>query len=387
MTWRARLLLAIGVVFVVGEAWMWGVATEALRNSIAVLTAVYLAAMAGVFVHYRHRITPNLLSANAGLGAIVHLALFAVIVATERLTVLGILPALASNWHHFLLGALGILAAFVSWTRARATSEPEVAPAPTAHEEPAPPPPSLPEPPAWSAWSNRIGDDARRQRELARLRRLENLLTGEDEDRARIDNALRALRQEAERVVVDGEAEAQKDDDVLSQAANLLEWGAQKLPELAELDVSDLLMAKAIADIRSKHDRIEQRFVDHRLLRAIHPIDRATADTKCDERAAAARAALPVLEANGMRLSEDLIATNDALAAFRSVTGFQVVELTDGGFVTFEGNGRREALARAFGDTAPVHVEVRAYLFDDPTTLATIRRRVERVRTWKNVTD
>ncbi|MCA9568191.1 MAG: hypothetical protein KC656_10125, partial [Myxococcales bacterium] len=222
---------------------------------------------------------------------------------------------------------------------------------------------------------------------LARLRRIAEILADGAEPDARIGDARRALQQEARRVLAEARAEAREDGDVLSQAANLLEWGAQKLPELAELDVSDLLMGKAIADIRAKKDRVVQRFVDHRDLRAIHPIDRATAEAKCDERAEAARAALPLLRANGMRLSEELIAAHEELAAFRSVTGFQVVELMDGGFVTFEGNGRREALQRAFGTEEAVLVEVRHYVFDDPGVAAIIDRRVQRVRSWKNVDD
>ena len=87
----------------------------------------------------------------------------------------------------------------------------------------------------------------------------------------------------------------------------------------------------------------------HFASQAIHPIDRDTADEKCDERARAALAALPLLQQNGMKLSETLIAAEPRLEAFQSVTGFCVVELRaeEGappeGYVTFEGNGRREA--------------------------------------------
>ncbi|MFT4978270.1 MAG: hypothetical protein ACI8S6_004178, partial [Myxococcota bacterium] len=118
-----------------------------------------------------------------------------------------------------------------------------------------------------------------------------------------------------------------------------------------------------------------------------HPIDRDTANEKCDARAAAARDALPVLQANSMRLSEALIASDEALRPFASVTGFQVVDLGEGeGYVTFEGNGRREALSRAFGEDFGVEVEVRLFHFPDEATAATIRRRVRRVQRWKLVT-
>ena len=67
------------------------------------------------------------------------------------------------------------------------------------------------------------------------------------------------------------------------------------------------------------------------------------------------------------------------------MTGFQVVQVGDG-YVTFEGNGRREALKRAFSEKT-IFVEVRLYQFSDSSVQADIERRVERVRRWKNVKD
>ena len=173
--------------------------------------------------------------------------------------------------------------------------------------------------------------------------------------------------------------------DALSQAALLVEWGFQKLPEIAELNVSDVLMAKTIADIKTLHTSVERKLVSHHQLLAIHPIDRETANEKCNARAKAARAALPILEANDMTLSEHLIAAQQELNDFSSITGFQVVRISEG-YVTFEGNGRREALKRAFPKQS-ILVEVREYLFSDEETRIDITRRVERVRRWKNVID
>ncbi len=56
-------------------------------------------------------------------------------------------------------------------------------------------------------------------------------------------------------------------------------------------------------------------------------------------------------------------------------------------YVTFEGNGRREAFKRAF-DSMPeieVLVEVRLYQFEDAETLQYIRQQVELCREWKKV--
>ena len=87
-----------------------------------------------------------------------------------------------------------------------------------------------------------------------------------------------------------------------------------------------------------------------------------------------------------MRLSEELIAANDELRSFQSLTGFQVVETAEG-FVTFEGNGRRESIQRAFGNEEAILVEVRHFRFATKEIQNTICRRVNRVRRWKSLLD
>ncbi|MEZ4318880.1 MAG: hypothetical protein R3F61_15300 [Myxococcota bacterium] len=393
--WRMGLLAGVLVVAVGGYAWMFAVAGPGVRASLSLLTGILAVLTGAVFWHYRERVTGRLATAYLALGSAVHLALAGIIVAADRLWSLGVLPALEQNWVHFVVGVLAVLGAFVTWTRARGAPEPAKTPARA--DVPEPPPPSTPElerTPDWEALAGQLRHHGTpgRVEQLRALERVAFALESSEPNARTIADARRVLHQEALRLATQAAAEARggAEEDVLSQAASLLEWGAQKLPELAELDVSDLLMAKAIADIRAQHSAVEHVFVDHRQLLAIHPIDRATADDKCNERADAARAALPLLEANGMRLSEDLIAAHEALAAFKSVTGFQVIALDSGAaaerYVTFEGNGRREALKRAFGEQG-VLVEVRLYRFDDPSVHQTMVRRVERVRTWKHVVD
>ena len=58
----------------------------------------------------------------------------------------------------------------------------------------------------------------------------------------------------------------------------------------------------------------------------------------------------------GCRVWQALIATEPRLKPFESITGFQVVSLPGGKYVTFEGNGRREALKRAFSDDPDLEV-------------------------------
>ena len=378
--WRMRLFVAILFVTVGGWLWMFAWSPH-LRPSLGILTGAFVVGGAGIVWRERERLSLRVGTANLALGSIIHLLLAAAIVGGDRLWDLGLLPALNANWHHFVMGFLGIVGTFLTWSRARNGQEQGPVLSREGDPEPAPSPmPELLEAPDWDALATELGTDRVRLRTLQMLERIE---AAEDLEAAR-----RIVRQEARRLVSESAADErnEEEDDVLSQAAGLLEWGAQKIPELAELDVSDLMMAKAIADIRANADEVVQTFVDHRELLAIHPIDRETANDKCNERADAARAALPVLRSNGMRMSEDLIASQDELEAFRSVTGFQVVELVGGGYVTFEGNGRREALQRAFGDDEGVQIEVRLYRFEDAHMTDTIDRRVRRVRRWKGLT-
>ncbi|MCB9674621.1 MAG: hypothetical protein H6737_05850 [Alphaproteobacteria bacterium] len=389
--WRAGLLAVILAVTLGGYGWMFAVADAGVRQSLALLSAVFTALVIAVFWHYRHRLTARLVTANLALGTVVHLAFAGLIVGADRLWELGLLPALERNWLHFLIGVLAVAGSFVTWTRARGGQEPAVVAVSRDGAPPEPAPPATPEtvqPPDWARVSEALAGDPVRLKQLRALERIAHVLGEPGNAASRAAEARRIVHQEVMRLQTDAAAVANANDeeDVLSQAASLLEWGAQKLPELAELDVSDLLMAKAIADIRALAASVEHVFVDHRQLLAIHPIDRATADDKCNQRADAARDALPLLEANGMRLSEELIAAHEALAAFKSVTGFQVVQLDAERYVTFEGNGRREALKRAFPERG-VQVEVRLYRFADPDTQASIVRRVERVRRWKAVED
>lgn len=381
-----RIGLFVGVVIVTSAGWIWMfAASPELRASLGILLGAFAIGAAGLVWRERARLDMRLITANLALGSIVHLMLAAGIVGGSRLWELGVLPALSANWHHFLIGLLGIVGTFVTWSRARGGSDVPVVRSRDAEPEPAPiPTPELETAPDWDELAGALEGrkDAVRLRSLHALERLEAVLSEGD-----LDGAKRVVRQEARRLVSESEADEreEQEEDILSQAAALLEWGAQKIPELAELDASDVVMAKAIADIKSNADEVVQTFVDHRELLPIHPITRETAEEKCEERAEAARKALPLLEANGMRMSEDLIAAHEELDAFRSVTGFQVVELLDGGFVTFEGNGRREALQRAFGDDRGVQIEVRLYTFEDPEVRATIDRRVHRVRRWKGL--
>jgi len=200
------------------------------------------------------------------------------------------------------------------------------------------------------------------------------------------------LQDEVTKLVRVAKAEkASEDEDPLTKAASFIEWGAQKIPELVQMDRSDIIMGAAISYININTTTIVKTFIPHTELKAIHLIDRGPANEKCDERAAALKKSVPLLEANEFRLSEALIASESKLESLQSINGFQVVKLDDkdgGGYVTFEGNGRREALVRAFkGTDIKVMVEVRVYGFASEKMATNVSQRVAYTRTCKHVKD
>lgn len=382
MTWRHRLLWLVFLGTWSGYAGVLLFVPPRVRVMLGLFTCSLAIGVVVVGFLARKQLSLRHTTTTLALGSIVHLGITLLLVLGDRLGELGPVPTLARHWQFLTIGIVGLVAAVAAWVWGR-PRPPEAVPR-SLDPEPAP---RVVEKPDWQDldFVLQMRGDLRRQRNLAAFQRLDAILDGDQDAEALLVEVRRALHQEAQRLETESAAdERAQDADVLGQVAELMEWGVQKLPELKDMDLSDLIMGKVIADIRAKHDRVEHIFVDHRRLHPIHPISRASADEKVEERAEAARRALPLLEANGMRMSEELVAAEEPLAPFASVTGFQVVEVGDG-FVTFEGNGRREALQRAFGTERGVLVEVRRFCFDDPADEAKIRRRVRRVQRWKGV--
>jgi hypothetical protein len=368
-----------------GYAWLFATADARLQVSLGMLTGAFALAAVSLFFIYRRVLNRRYVGANLALGSIVHLAIAGVVAAGDHLADRGVGPGLTSNWAYFVVGLLGVGAAIFTWSRARPRPDAEAPPVKARDvAEPVPAAaPQLEQEPAWMELSDELAEraDHVRHRQLHSLERIARALQQDKPDEVRVAEATRVLRQEVLRLTAESAADKDDDgDDLLSQAASFFEWGVQKLPELAKLDVPDLLLAQVVAEIRAVHDEVEHIFVPHTALVPIHPINRPTAEAKADERAAAARAALDLIQANGMKLSEDLIAAHEELHAFKSVTGFQVVDVGEGKYVTFEGNGRAAAIQRAFGEDPVVEVEVRRFRFDDPHELERVQRRVERVQ-------
>ena len=374
-----RLGLLAGVLLSTLAAWLWLYLASQERVALIMLAAVFaLGSLVVIALQRKRSLESRRITAHLALGAIVHLFVAGLVSAAERIEALGLMPALSSHWRYLSVGVLGVLAALYTWSRSTLTAKSHTQNA-SLDIEPAPPKQAQAKDFEWAPLFEGLQNDAARTRFVDALRRV-HTLSGEAPVR-------RAAEQEAQRVLQDYERslKEENENDVLTKAAELFEWGVQKIPELPQMDFSDLLMAKAVADIHADHQSVEHIFVDHRLLLPIHPITRGPAIEKCKERADAAKSALPLLRENGMRLSEALIASSPALRPFESVTGFQVVRVGEH-YVTFEGNGRREALQMAFPTDEAVMIEVRHYVFDDDER-EDMQRRVNRVRRYKGVLD
>lgn len=385
--WRPALLVATIGGTAVGYLWMLRHAEPRVQASLLWLTGTFVVVALSLTWISRDTLDMRAFTSNLALGSIVHLVAAGSVTGADTLWRRGLVPGLSQSWVYFLLGALGTLGALLSWSRAKPVGAVPSKPSPRVPVLEAPPKASahFEATPEWEAIAEELAQraDALRLRQLDALRRISDMLESEATSDERIRDALLVVRQEVFRLRNESVAAGRgvDDDDLLTRAADFFEWGVQKLPELADLDVEDLLLAQVVAEIRALSSSVEHRFVPHTALQPIHPIDRQTAEDKCASRVAAIIAARELLVANGMRLSEDLIAAHPELAAMSSVTGFQVVALGDGaGYVTFEGNGRAFALARAFAEDDVVQVEVREYLFDDEDRYARVLRHVDRVR-------
>lgn len=150
---------------------------------------------------------------------------------------------------------------------------------------------------------------------------------------------------------------------------------ARKKSDVARMNESDALLAKVVLDIHRKRTGTEMVFVPLKAIGPIHPVDRGIAAEDVSKRA-------EIVSENKAEILETRKISSDWLSAhIPSVSNIKVVEIRAGDFVSFEGNGRLEALRRVFKDEADVTVEVEQYIFR-PSDRTTIARRVNRVRRW-----
>ena len=162
--------------------------------------------------------------------------------------------------------------------------------------------------------------------------------------------------------------------NLLREARKLGRYLLGKKSELEDLDVKDVVMAKAILDIHRK--RIGKAVVSVPLhhLRQIHRLDRENA-------IAATRQRIETLETHKDELLAAGTLTCEALASvLPSVSWIKAVRKGPRELLAFEGNGRIAAMQAVFSPEDRMTVEVEEYRFRNP---AAIIRRLDRVR-WMN---
>lgn len=137
-------------------------------------------------------------------------------------------------------------------------------------------------------------------------------------------------------------------------------------------------MGKVVLDIHRKRTHTAFESLPLHDIRPIHPIDRGVAKESLDQRILAAR------EASGEIGSDRRITRAWLHAHLPSVSEIKVVKVSEGRFVSYEGNGRLGALQAVFGEDEGMAVEVEVYHFA-PRDLPTILRRINRVRRWNGL--
>jgi hypothetical protein len=160
----------------------------------------------------------------------------------------------------------------------------------------------------------------------------------------------------------------------MKPAAELLKFFsylAGKKSEVEDLEVKDVLLAKAVLDIHRKKSRKETVCVPLFQLHQVHRLDRPNA-------LATTRSRIEALRQHRQDLVEHKTLTCDVLArVLPSVSWIKVVQEAGDSFLAFEGNGRIAAMQAVFGPQDGILVEVERYTFRNP---GKILRRLNRVR-------
>lgn len=113
-------------------------------------------------------------------------------------------------------------------------------------------------------------------------------------------------------------------------------------------------------------------------LQPIHPLDR-------DEAVATLRRRAAVVEAHRAKVLDVGKLPVSFLQEFLpSISNIKVVDLGNGGFVAFEGNGRLAAIREGLGEGVEIDVEVEVYDLEQRAR-AKLKRRIDRVRRWNGL--
>ncbi|HSH03525.1 MAG TPA: hypothetical protein VLL52_13470 [Anaerolineae bacterium] len=144
-----------------------------------------------------------------------------------------------------------------------------------------------------------------------------------------------------------------------------------KRSEVQELRWQDILMTKAILDIHRK--RVHKEFVMVPLyqIKPLHPLDRENTIAAVERRA-------EILREGRERILAGGLLTRELLDEYiPSITAIKVVADSEGGYISYEGNGRLGAMRQVFTPEDGIKVEVEEYYFRNPKKIV---RRLNRVR-------
>ena len=152
---------------------------------------------------------------------------------------------------------------------------------------------------------------------------------------------------------------------------NFFRYIYAKRSELQELRFRDILMAKAVTDIHRHVVRKKSKVVPLWSIHPLHCLDRESSLVKLDER-------VRVLTTHRDEIKRLKVLTRKRLLNYLpSISGIKVIRDGHGGYISFDGNGRVEALRQAFSSSDNLKLEVEVYYVDD---LKKILRRVRRVQ-------
>lgn len=152
---------------------------------------------------------------------------------------------------------------------------------------------------------------------------------------------------------------------------NFIRYVYDKRSELQHLRFRDILMARAVTDIHRHVVRKKVKTVPLWSIRPMHCLDRESAQVKLDQR-------VQVLTGHRQEIKKLNVLTGKRLSNYLpSISGIKVISGGHGGYISFEGNGRVEALRQVFSNGDNLKLEVEVYYVDD---LKKILRRVRRVQ-------
>ena len=153
---------------------------------------------------------------------------------------------------------------------------------------------------------------------------------------------------------------------------NLIRYFYAKRTELQHLRFRDILLAKAVTDIHRHVVRKKTRMVPLWSIHPLHCLDRESALNKLEDR-------VQVLREHKDEIRRHRSLTGKRLLNYLpSISGIKVVRDGRDGYISFEGNGRVEALRRVFPSSDGLKLEVEIYYVDEPGKILRRLRRVQR---------